>query len=71
MGSNIVSMPATTTMTAEMALKSALDLDLTDVLIAGYDQDGALVVRSSRLLCSDALWLAEKMREYALNGGQL
>jgi hypothetical protein len=63
----VVSLPATTTFTAEMALKSALDLELTDVLVIGYDKDGDLLIRSSRLLRSDALWLVEKARAWVVN----
>lgn len=61
---NVVSLPATTTFTAEQALKSALELNLTDVLVIGYDQEGCLLVRSSRLLRSDALWLIEQARDW-------
>ena len=38
---NVISLPATTTFQPEQALKSALDLDLSDVLVIGYE-DGSL-----------------------------
>ncbi len=40
--------------------------NLQDVLIVGYDGDGELVIRSSRMDRKDALWLSEKLRSYAL-----
>lgn len=69
----ITSLPASTTYTPKQALLSVLEFvehdNLQDVLIAGYDADGCLLVRSSRMDRKDALWLAEKMRDWALNGG--
>jgi hypothetical protein len=59
-------------MTAEQALSSALvdAEDLTDVLIMGY-RDGELYIRSSRLTCAEALFLANKAMRWAETGGQL
>ena len=62
-------LPASTTFTPEQALNSALDDGLTAVLIAGYDDSGNLVVRSSRLTCAEALFLATKMARWAESGG--
>lgn len=64
--STIRHLPATTTMTPDQALHSALQADLTDVLVIGYDADGCLIVRSSRMTRADALWLSEKGREWVL-----
>mgnify|MGYP007024622995 CR=1 FL=1 len=69
--STIVHLQPTTTMTPEQALHMALKDDLTDVLIGGYDEEGDFIVRSSRMSCADALWLAEKLKQYAINGGHL
>ena len=67
--------PPTTTMTAKQALESALvDAEsnhLKDVLICGYDEDGILYVRSSRLTCAEALFLANKAMRWAESGGGL
>lgn len=63
-------LPATTTFTPEQALKSALDDDLQDVLVIGYDQDGKLVIRSSRMTCAEALFLCNKAARWAESGGQ-
>lgn len=67
---NILSFPATTTMTPQQALLSALEFanndNLQDVLIVGYDGAGELLVRSSRMDRKDALWLAEQLRLHAL-----
>lgn len=68
----ITSLPATTTFTTRQALLSAMEFadndNLQDVLIVGYDGDGALIVRSSRMDRKDALWLAELLRNWAING---
>jgi hypothetical protein len=72
---NLIRLPPTTTMTAEQALQSALvDAEikhLADVLIIGYDSDGALYVRSSRLTCAEAMFLANKAARWAESGGAL
>ena len=69
----ITSLPATTTFTTRQALLSAMEFadndNLQDVLIVGYDGDGALIVRSSRMDRKDALWLSEMLRDWALRGG--
>lgn len=66
MTSTITHLPATTTLTAEQALHSALNENLTDVLVCGYAADGSLVVRSSRMTRADALWLAEMLRRWTI-----
>ena len=67
---NVLAFPATTTMTPQQALLSALDFanndNLQDVLVVGYDGDGELIIRSSRMDRKDALWLSEQLRLYAL-----
>jgi hypothetical protein len=60
-------------MTAQQALESALvDAEaghLTDVFICGYTEGGTLYVRSSRLTCAEAFFLASKAAQWAQNGG--
>lgn len=63
-------MPASTSFNAEQALQASLNDNLADVLVAGYDEKGALVVRSSRMTCAEAAFLANKMLHWALSGGQ-
>jgi len=57
-------------MTPQQALLSALEFanndNLQDVLVVGYDGDGVLLVRSSRMDRKDALWFSEHLRRYAL-----
>ncbi len=69
----ITSLPATTTFTTRQALLSAMEFsdndNLQDVLIVGYDGNGELLVRSSRMDRKDALWLSEMLRDWALTGG--
>ena len=62
----VLQLPASNFMTAEQALDSAKGLDLTDVLVVGYNPDGELAIRSSRMSRADALWLTEKMKAWAL-----
>lgn len=63
-------LPPTTTMTVEQALHSALHdaPDLDEVLVMGYFKTGEFFVRSSRLNRRDALWLAERLKRWALEG---
>ena len=62
----IHTLPASTTLTPEQALASVAMTELTDVLIVGYDVDGDLYVRSSRMDRKDALWMAEMLKRWAL-----
>lgn len=68
---NIIAFPASTTFTPEQALHSVLEFarndNLTDVLIAGYDGSGDLIVRSSRMTKPDALFILEKLRMWVLH----
>lgn len=72
---NLIRLPPTTTMTAQQALESALvDAEsnhLSDVLICGYDENGDLYIRSSRLTCAEAFFMANKAMRWAENGGEL
>lgn len=61
---NVLQMPASIHWKPEQALHDAIDADLADVLICGYDKDGDLFVRSSKLSRSDALWLLEKAKDH-------
>jgi hypothetical protein len=71
---NLIRLPASTNMTAQMALDSALaDTEsdyLKDVLICGYTEDGVLYIRSSKMNCAEAFFLASKAAQWAQNGGQ-
>lgn len=66
---SLFKLPATLNFNAEQALQSALQEDLKEVLIAGYDQQGELVIRSSRLTCAEAAFLAEKAKLWSMSGG--
>lgn len=70
MSDNLLRLPASTTFTPEQALKSALQDGLTEVLICGYHESGELCVRSSRMTCSDAYFLAQKAAHWAFTGGK-
>ena len=70
MAKGVFRLPASTTFTADQALKSALDEGLSDVLIIGYDQEGRLFIRSGRMTCAEAAFLAQKALNWALSGGE-
>ncbi len=65
----IIELPASTNYTPEQALHSALKADLTDVMIIGYDQDGELFIRSSKMTRADGLFMVERAREWSMHGG--
>lgn len=70
---NVIALPASVNYTAEQALCSALDFcrekGLTDVIVLGYDTDGALYVRSSKLTRADGLFMTKKAEEWCMVGG--
>ena len=66
----IFRLPASTSFNVEQALASAQQEGLADVLVIGYDQDGLLFIRSSRMTCAEAAFLANKAMHWALSGGQ-
>lgn len=55
---NIIGFPASTSFTPEQALHSALQLEPTDVLVIGYDKDGDLLIRSSKLTREQAAFMS-------------
>lgn len=65
-----------TSMTPTQALHSALaDAEdptrgLQDVLIIGYDADGHLYIRSSKMTCAEAFFMANKAMRWAESGGE-
>lgn len=70
---NVIALPASVNYSPEQALLSALEFcradNLTDVLITGYDADGVLIVRSSKMSRADALFMLEKAKEWSMHGG--
>ena len=69
----IIALPASVNYSPEQALLSALEFcradNLTDVLITGYNADGELIVRSSKMSRADALFMLEKAKEWSMTGG--
>lgn len=55
----ITKLPPSATFTVDQALDDVKQMQLTDVLILGYDEDDALIVRSSRMTRAEALFLIE------------
>lgn len=69
MTATLFSLPASDKYSVGQALQSALMLDLTDVIVIGYDRDNQLLIRPSRLSCADGAFLAQKALHWALSGG--
>ena len=60
---NVVSLPAPERgSTVEDLLGRAVDRDLTDALVLGYDDDGDFVYLSSAMTRAEALYLVELAR---------
>lgn len=66
---NVISLPASVNYTPEQALHSALKANLTDVIVLGYDADGDLFVRSSKMTRAEGMFMAEKAKEWTMYGG--
>ena len=66
----VVALPASVTYTPEQALWSTLNFaqsdNLSDVLVIGYDSEGVLLIRSSRMSRGDALVMLEHARQWAM-----
>lgn len=62
-----------TNMTPIQALHSALadaENGMQDVLIIAYDADGHLYIRSSKMTCSEAFFMANSAMRWAESGGE-
>ena len=62
-----------TSMTPVQALHSALadaENGMQDVLIIAYDADGSLYIRSSKMTCAEAFFMAKKAMRWAESGGK-
>jgi hypothetical protein len=42
-------------------------MEPTDTLVLGYDEDGELIVRSSRMSRAEALFMLEKARDWVMD----
>ena len=69
---NVIALPASTNFTPEQALLSALEFcrtdNLTDVLVIGYDADGVLAIRSSKMTRAEAIFMLEQAKLWSLKG---
>jgi len=65
----VIALPASVNYTPEQALASALTADLTDVIVLGYDQDGDLFVRSSKMTRAEGLFMVKKAEQWCMVGG--
>lgn len=67
---NVIALPASESFTPEQALLSMLEFvraeNLADVLVIGYDADGELIIRSSKMSRCDAVFMLEKAKQWAL-----
>ena len=69
--SNVHGLPASTTFTEEQALNTALNDvaqgRLNNVVIIGYNDEGGLYIRSSRMDRKLALWLIKQAELHTLH----
>lgn len=65
---NVIGFPASANFTSEQALASAGQFQLREVIIIAYDEDGMLMVRSSKMDRKEALWLIKMAELYTLDG---
>ena len=65
----VIALRASENYTAAQALQSALQAELTDVMVIGYDFEGELFVRSSKMTRAEGLFMTEKARHWAMTGG--
>jgi len=59
-------------MTPMQAVHSALadvEAGMQDILIIGYDADGCLYIRSSKMTCAEAFFMANAAMRWAESGG--
>lgn len=66
---NVERLPPASTFSVPQALADAQSAPLADVVVVGWDEDGDLFIRSSRMSRADALWLLEKGKSWALDNG--
>lgn len=55
-------------MSPEQVLRSSIDEGLNDVIVVGYNSEGEIFVRSSKMSRQEALWIVEQLRIYVLDG---
>lgn len=60
----------TENMTANQVLDGAKQLNLADVIVLGYDADGGLTLRSSKMTKAEALFLLKLTEKWVLEGQQ-
>ena len=65
----ITELPASVHYTPEQALATALRAGLTDVIVLGYDEDGDLFVRSSKMTRAEGLFMVKKAEQWCMVGG--
>lgn len=66
--SNVVKwkMPVDANMTMKRFKKSVSEEDFKEAIVVGYDADGDLVIRSSKMSRRDALFLLEQAKMHTL-----
>lgn len=62
----VANFPLNDHMTPEQALAHAQNRDWKEVVVIGHDSNDYLFIISSQIDRKSALWLAEKLRDYAL-----
>lgn len=62
----VTSIPISATHTTEQALAHAVNAELADVLVVGYDTNGEPVMYGSRMTTAEQLFLLEAAKHYML-----
>lgn len=67
---SVTDFPASPYMSVDQALalasREAANGEYTEVIVLASNQDGRLIIRSSRMQPRDALWLAKMLERHAL-----
>lgn len=58
-------LPPSETWTPEQALAAAARMEFAEVIIMGFDRQGELIIRHSRMRPEHMLWMAEELRDCA------
>jgi hypothetical protein len=70
---NVIRFPASENFTPDLAIKHVLSLceagHVADILLVGYDDENDLITFSSHMTRAEAVFLLEKAKDWAINGG--
>ena len=62
----ILHLPVESEQTPEEVLRETLEIGVKNIVCIGFDADGDWFLRTSKMSRQDALWVAEKLRDWAI-----